>query len=417
MNSGSSDNRYAARGASATKEDVHRAIAGLDKGVFPAAFCKVLPDILGGDAEFCNLIHADGAGTKSSLAYLYWKETGNTEVWKGIARDAVVMNLDDLCCAGATGPYLLSSTIGRNKHRIPGEVIGALIQGTEEYTEELRQWGIDIRSGGGETADLGDLIQTVVVDSTMTTRMRRDSVVSNHRIRPGDVIVGFASFGTCAYEGVENSGIGSNGLTSARHDLLHHDYLHRYPESVDASVDSAMQYSGSLHLTQGLNQVLATSLGLEPQGDRDRLDFGRWLLSPTRTYAPLICSMLRDFGSTHLHGLIHCSGGGQTKVLHFVKDLCLIKDTCFEVPPLFALIQKISGTSWEEMYRVFNMGHRLEAYISEDLVDSTLAWSKEFGIEAKVIGRVEAVSSANEAAKGSPGLVLEGPKGLLRYNP
>jgi phosphoribosylformylglycinamidine cyclo-ligase len=216
---------------------------------------------------------------------------------------------------------------------------------------------------------------------------------------------------------VENSGIGSNGLTSARHDLLHHDYLHRYPESVDASVDSAMQYSGSLHLTQGLNQVLATSLGLEPQRDRDSLDFGRWLLSPTRTYAPLICSMLRDFGSTHLHGLIHCSGGGQTKVLHFVKDLCLIKDTCFEVPPLFALIQKISGTSWEEMYRVFNMGHRLEAYISEDLVDSTLAWSKEFGIEAKVIGRVEAVSSANEAAKGSPGLVLEGPKGLLRYNP
>ena len=260
MSSGSSDSRYAARGASATKDEVHRAIAGLDKGLFPSAFCKVLPDVLGNDPDFCNLIHADGAGTKSSLAYLYWKETGLTDVWKGIARDAVVMNLDDLCCAGATGPYLLSSTIGRNKHRIPGEVIEAIIQGTEEYTEELRQWGVDLRSGGGETADLGDLIQTVVVDSTMTARMRRDAVISNHRIQPGDVIVGFASFGTCAYESVENSGIGSNGLTSARHDLLHHDYLHRYPESVDASVNSSLQYSGQFYLNESLHEVLGSSL-------------------------------------------------------------------------------------------------------------------------------------------------------------
>ncbi|MBM3935716.1 MAG: phosphoribosylformylglycinamidine cyclo-ligase [Sphingomonadales bacterium] len=431
MNSGSADSRYAARGVSATKEEVHHAIAGLDKGLFPSAFCKVLPDVLGNDPDFCNLIHADGAGTKSSLAYLYWKETGNVEVWKGIARDAVVMNLDDLCCAGATGPYLLSSTIGRNKYRISGEVIEALIQGTEEYTEDLRKWGLDIRSGGGETADLGDLIQTVVVDSTMTARMRRDAVVTNHRIRPGDVIVGFASFGTCVYETKENSGIGSNGLTSARHDLLHHDYLLRYPESVDASVNSSLQYSGHLHLTQDLNAVLVSSLGISSYPNRDGLDFGRWLLSPTRTYAPLIRSMLQDLGPTRMHGMVHCSGGGQTKVLHFVKDLRVVKDDCFEVPPLFALIQKISGTSWQEMYRVFNMGHRFEVYLPENLVTPVLEWGKHYGIEAKVVGRVEeAISSRRESSMTSvgasdtvgnemvfsAGLELKGPEGILRYS-
>jgi len=410
MSSGSSDSRYAARGASATKDEVHRAIAGLDKGLFPSAFCKVLPDVLGNDPDFCNLIHADGAGTKSSLAYLYWKETGLTDVWKGIARDAVVMNLDDLCCAGATGPYLLSSTIGRNKHRIPGEVIEAIIQGTEEYTEELRQWGVDLRSGGGETADLGDLIQTVVVDSTMTARMRRDAVISNHRIQPGDVIVGFASFGTCAYESVENSGIGSNGLTSARHDLLHHDYLHRYPESVDASVDSSLQYSGQFHLNESLHEVLGSSLGLAPHASRDGLDFGRWLLSPTRTYAPLISSLLRDIGTEGLHGMVHCSGGGQTKVLHFVKNLEVIKDDCFEIPPLFALIQKITGTSWQEMYRVFNMGHRLELYLPESLVAPALDWGKHYGIAAKVVGRV------GQASNNSTSLQIKGPEGILQYN-
>ena len=410
MSSGTSDSRYAARGASATKDEVHRAIAGLDKGLFPSAFCKVLPDVLGNDPDFCNLIHADGAGTKSSLAYLYWKETGLTDVWKGIARDAVVMNLDDLCCAGATGPYLLSSTIGRNKHRIPGEVIEAIIQGTEEYTEELRQWGVDLRSGGGETADLGDLIQTVVVDSTMTARMRRDAVISNHRIQPGDVIVGFASFGTCAYESVENSGIGSNGLTSARHDLLHHDYLHRYPESVDASVDSSLQYSGQFHLNESLHEVLGSSLGLVPHSSRDGLDFGRWLLSPTRTYAPLISSLLRDIGTEGLHGMVHCSGGGQTKVLHFVKKLEVIKDDCFEIPPLFALIQKITGTSWQEMYRVFNMGHRLELYLPESLVAPALDWGKHYGIAAKVVGRV------GQASNTSTSLQIKGPEGILQYN-
>ena len=410
MSSGTSDSRYAARGASATKDEVHRAIAGLDKGLFPSAFCKVLPDVLGNDPDFCNLIHADGAGTKSSLAYLYWKETGLTDVWKGIARDAVVMNLDDLCCAGATGPYLLSSTIGRNKHRIPGEVIEAIIQGTEEYTEELRQWGVDLRCGGGETADLGDLIQTVVVDSTMTARMRRDAVISNHRIQPGDVIVGFASFGTCAYESVENSGIGSNGLTSARHDLLHHDYLHRYPESVDASVDSSLQYSGQFHLNESLHEVLGSSLGLVPHSSRDGLDFGRWLLSPTRTYAPLISSLLRDIGTEGLHGMVHCSGGGQTKVLHFVKKLEVIKDDCFEIPPLFALIQKITGTSWQEMYRVFNMGHRLELYLPESLVAPALDWGKHYGIAAKVVGRV------GQASNTSTYLQIKGPEGVLHYN-
>ena len=410
MSSGSSDSRYAARGASATKDEVHRAIAGLDKGLFPSAFCKVLPDVLGNDPDFCNLIHADGAGTKSSLAYLYWKETGLTDVWKGIARDAVVMNLDDLCCAGATGPYLLSSTIGRNKHRIPGEVIEAIIQGTEEYTEELRQWGVDLRSGGGETADLGDLIQTVVVDSTMAARMRRDAIISNHCIQPGDVIVGFASFGTCAYESVDNSGIGSNGLTSARHDLLHHDYLHRYPESVDASVDSSLQYSGQFHLNENLHEVLGSSLGLTPHASRDGLDFGRWLLSPTRTYAPLISSLLRDIGTEGLHGMVHCSGGGQTKVLHFVKNLEVVKDDCFEIPPLFALIQKITGTSWQEMYRVFNMGHRLELYLPESLVAPALDWGKHYGIAAKVVGRV------GQASNNSTSLQIKGPEGILQYN-
>jgi len=289
-------------------------------------------------------------------------------------------------------------------------VIEAIIQGTEEYTEELRQWGVDVRSGGGETADLGDLIQTVVVDSTMTARMRRDAVISNHRIQPGDVIVGFASFGTCAYESVENSGIGSNGLTSARHDLLHHDYLHRYPESVDASVDSSLQYSGQFHLNESLHEVLGSSLGLVPHSSRDGLDFGRWLLSPTRTYAPLISSLLRDIGTEGLHGMVHCSGGGQTKVLHFVKNLEVIKDDCFEIPPLFALIQKITGTSWQEMYRVFNMGHRLELYLPESLVAPALDWGKHYGIAAKVVGRV------GQASNTSTSLQIKGPEGVLHYN-
>ena len=403
---GEGSSRYLARGASATKDDVHRAIAGLEKGLFPSAFCKVLPDVLGGDPDFCNLIHADGAGTKSALAYLYWKETGNTDVWKGIARDSVVMNLDDLCCAGATGPFLLSSTLGRNKHRIPGDVLSALIQGTAEYLEELERWGVVVHSGGGETADLGDLIQTVVVDSTMTARMPRSGVLSNHRIAVGDAVVGFASHGVCSYEAVPNSGIGSNGLTSARHDLLDQRYRELYPETMDPRVPKELCYSGRLLLTEDLNTLLERELGLAPTQEREGLDFGRWFLSPTRTYAPLIQALIQDLGVSRLHGMIHCSGGGQTKVMHFVGNATVIKDNVLPVPPLFDLIQRQSGTTWEEMYRVFNMGHRLEVYLPMELAETALQWGRHFGIQCDVIGRV---------VDGPGGLQLKGPEGWLTY--
>jgi phosphoribosylformylglycinamidine cyclo-ligase len=398
--------RYGARGASASKEDVHRAISGLDKGLFPSAFCKVLPDVLGGDAEYCNLIHADGAGTKSALAYLYWRETGDTEVWKGIARDSVVMNLDDLCCAGATGPFLLSSTLGRNKHRIPGEVLTALIQGTEEYLAELDRWGVKVVSGGGETADLGDLIQTVVVDSTMTARMPRKGVIANNRISVGDAVVGFASYGVCAYEKTPNSGIGSNGLTSARHDLLDGIYRDKYPETMDTRIPKDLCYSGRLSLTEDLNTLLVRELTLPADPLMEGLDFGRWFLSPTRTYAPLIQSMLVDLGVERIHGMIHCSGGGQTKVMHFVGHATVVKDNLLPVPPLFELIQRQSGTTWQEMYRVFNMGHRLEVYLPMELAEIALQWGKHWGLESTVVGRV---------VDGPGGLQIQGPEGWLTY--
>ena len=406
MSDSEAESRYSARGASASKVEVHRAIASVDKGLFPSAFCKILPDVLGGDEAWCNLIHADGAGTKAALAYMYWRETGDLGVWRGIAQDAVVMNLDDLCCAGARGPYLLSSTLGRNKYRIPGEVVAALIEGTQAFASEMESWGVKIYPGGGETADLGDLIQTLVVDSTMSARMPRSGVVSNHRIRPGDSIVAFASYGTCSYEKSENSGIGSNGLTSARHDLLDKAYAGLYPETYDHQVDASLVYSGRLKLTSDLNLILAEELGLEPLALRQNLDFGRWLLSPTRTYAPLILAMLEELGVEALHGMIHCSGGGQTKVRHFVRGMRVVKDRMMEIPPLFALIQRLSGSTWEEMYRVFNMGHRLEVYVSETHVEKVMGLGKHFGIECRVAGRVEA---------GSEGLSLLGPEGWIQY--
>jgi phosphoribosylformylglycinamidine cyclo-ligase len=380
--------RYAQRGVSASKEDVHNAIAQLDKGLFPKAFCKIVPDTLAGDPDFCTIMHADGAGTKSSLAYLYWRETGDLSVWKGIAQDAIVMNTDDLICVGATGPMLLSSTIGRNKNLIPGEVIAELINGTEEVLQMLRGHGIEIYSTGGETADVGDLVRTVIVDSTVIARMRRDDVISNDRIQAGDVVVGLASFGQATYETQYNGGMGSNGLTSARHDVLAHYLADVYPESFDPAVDKSLVYSGSKRLTE---PVAGTGLTV-----------GQLILSPTRTYAP-VAKQLLDELRPHLHGLVHCSGGAQTKVLHFVENVHVIKDNLFPIPPLFRMIQAESGTSWQEMYKVFNMGHRLEVYLPKEHAPRVIEIAQSFGIEAQVIGHVEAYQGKRVTVKTEAG--------------
>ena len=368
------DNRYQARGVSAGKEDVHQAIASLDKGLFPQAFCKIIPDYLSGDPAYCVAMHADGAGTKSSLAYLYWKETGDLSVWKGIAQDALIMNIDDLLCVGATGPILVSSTIGRNKRLIPGEVIKAIIEGTEEVISLLREHGMEIHSTGGETADVGDLVRTIIVDSTVVCRMPRTEVISNDAIKPGNVIVGFASYGQATYESTYNGGMGSNGLTAARHDVFHHDLAIKYPESFDAGIPNHLVYSGTKSL-----------LDTDPSVP---IDMGRLVLSPTRTYAPLVLKILEQF-RRNIDGMVHCSGGGQTKVLHFVNKVRIVKDRLFDTPPLFSLIQQESNTPWQEMYKVFNMGHRLEIYTDPASAEGMIALANSFNIDAKVIGRVE----------------------------
>jgi len=368
--------RYQQRGVSATKEDVHQAIRHIDKGLFPQAFCKIVPDWLGGDSAYCNIMHADGAGTKSSLAYMYWRETGDLSVWKGIAQDAVVMNTDDLLCVGAIDNILLSSTIGRNKHLIPGEVIQAIIEGTEEVLQLLRDYGMNIISTGGETADLGDLVRTIVVDSTVTARMRRDEVISNDRIAAGDVVVGLASFGQAAYETEYNGGMGSNGLTSARHDVFEQPLASQYPESYDPQVPAELVYSGSRSLTE------------KRTIDNQEITIGKLVLSPTRTYAPIVQEILKSDRS-QIHGMVHCSGGAQTKVLHFIENLHVIKDNLFPTPPLFQLIQRESQTAWQEMYQVFNMGHRLELYVPENYANAIIEISESLGVAAQVIGRVE----------------------------
>jgi phosphoribosylformylglycinamidine cyclo-ligase len=366
--------RYSRRGVSAGKEDVHEAVGRIDKGLFPGAFCKIIPDILGGDPEYCNIMHADGAGTKSSLAYVYWRETGDLSVWKGIARDAIVMNLDDLLCAGATDNILISSTIGRNKNRIPGEVITAIINGSEEFLSELRGLGVGIWSTGGETADVGDLVRTIIVDSTVTARMRRAEVIDNSNIRPGDVIVGLASFGQTTYESDYNGGMGSNGLTSARHDVFEKYLAALYPESYDHSVPEALVYSGAMKLTG-------------PTAVAD-VNAGRLVLSPTRTYSPVIRKILETMRPL-IHGMVHCTGGGQTKILHFIDRMHVIKDNLFPVPPLFDLIQKSSSTPWVEMYRVFNMGHRMELYVAPGDAQAIIDIAAVFGLEARVVGCCE----------------------------
>lgn len=369
------ESRYQKRGVSAGKEDVHNAIKNIDKGLYPQAFCKIIPDIIGGDDNYCNIMHADGAGTKSSLAYLYWKETGDLSVWKGIAQDAVVMNLDDLLCVGITDNILLSSTIGRNKHLIPGEVIGAIINGTEEFLAEMRSHGVGIYSTGGETADVGDLVRTIIVDSTVTARIKRTEVVSNHRIKAGDVIVGLASDGQATYETEYNGGMGSNGLTSARHDVFSNYLAKKYIESYDPAVPEDLCYSGGLKLTD--------------KTEIDGVDAGKMVLSPTRTYAPVIIKMLEQYRN-QIHGMVHCSGGAQTKVLHFVENLRIIKDNMFPIPPLFKMIHEQSNTPWAEMYKVFNMGHRMELYVPKEIAAELIKISESFNIPARVIGRVEA---------------------------
>jgi phosphoribosylformylglycinamidine cyclo-ligase len=366
--------RYNQRGVSASKEDVHQAISKLDKGLFPKAFCKIVPDYLANDPEYCTVMHADGAGTKSSLAYIYWKETGDLSVWKGIAQDAIVMNIDDLLCVGATQNILLSSTIGRNKNLIPGEVIATIINGTEEILEMLRQHGLNITSTGGETADLGDLVRTIVVDSTVVCRMKRTEVIDNNRIKPGDVIVGLSSYGKAIYEDAYNGGMGSNGLTSARHDVFSKTYASRYPETYDDLVPNDLVYSGKYNVTDSL-----------PGAD---VNVGKLVLSPTRTYAPIIVAVLNSLRG-HIHGMVHCSGGAQTKVLHFIENLHVIKDDFFDTPPLFKLIQEQSGTDWKEMYKVFNMGHRMEIYVEEKYASEIIRTSESFGVAAQIIGKVE----------------------------
>jgi len=373
-----SSQRYDQRGVSASKDDVHNAIKNIDKGVFPQAFCKIIPDILNGDPDYCNIMHADGAGTKSSLAYSYWKETGDISVWRGIAQDAIIMNLDDLLCVGAVDNILLSSTIGRNKNLIPGEVIAAIINGTEEILAELRDAGIGIYSTGGETADVGDLVRTIIVDSTVTCRMKRKDVISNDRIKPGDVIVGLASYGKANYEKEYNGGMGSNGLTSARHDVFNKTIAEKFPESYDHAVPYDLVFSGSKNLTDQVDI-----------GNGESVTAGKLVLSPTRTYAPIIKKILDSY-RTQIHGMVHCSGGAQTKVLHFIDNLHVIKDNLFPVPPLFKLIHEESGTSWQEMYKVFNMGHRMELYVPQEIAADLIQISKSFGVDAQIIGRVEA---------------------------
>jgi len=380
--------RYSQRGVSATKEEVHQAIQHLDKGLFPRSFCKIVPDILGGDPEYCNIMHADGAGTKSSLAYLYWKETGDMSVWKGIAQDAVIMNTDDLICSGVTDNILLSSTIGRNKNLIPGEVIAEIINGTEEVLAMLRRYGIGIYSTGGETADVGDLVRTIIVDSTVTARLKRSDVISNDRIREGDVVVGLASFGQATYEKTYNGGMGSNGLTSARHDVFAHYLAEKYPESFDPAVPKDLVYSGKSKLTDRVDSLPVNA--------------GKLVLSPTRTYAPIVKAILSDF-RPHIHGMIHCSGGAQTKVLNFIDNLHVVKDNLFPAPPLFKLIQQNSGTTWHEMYKVFNMGHRFELYLPERFAEEVMLISQTFGVEAEIIGRVEAFKGKKVTIKSEFG--------------
>lgn len=391
-----SNQRYDLRGVSATKEDVHSAIKNIDKGLFPKAFCKIIPDILGGDPKFCNIMHADGAGTKSSLAYVYWRETGDLSVWKGIAQDALVMNIDDLLCVGATSGILVSSTIGRNKHLIPGEVIAAIINGTEELLAELRAHGIDIHSTGGETADVGDLVRTIIVDSTVTCRMRRDQVVDNANIAAGNVIIGLASYGQAEYEDAYNGGMGSNGLTSARHDVFAKYLAEKYPESFDAATPAELVYSGSVRLTDPT----------EVPG----VDAGKLVLSPTRTYAPFVKALL-DKMRSRIHGMIHCSGGAQTKILHFLAPgLHVVKDNLLPVPPLFNLIQRESGTDWAEMYKVFNMGTRMEIYVDPTAAQLVIDTAVQFGIPAQIIGRVETGSNPY-----APTLTISGPHGTFHY--
>ncbi|WP_410879870.1 AIR synthase related protein [Myroides sp. DW712] len=372
----SSTNRYALRGVSAEKEDVHNAIKNIDKGLFPKAFCKIIPDHLTGDENYCLIMHADGAGTKSSLAYMYWKETGDISVWKGIAQDALIMNIDDLLCVGATDNILLSSTIGRNKNLVPGEVISAIINGTEELIEELKSFGVTIHSTGGETADVGDLVRTIIVDSTVTARMKRSDVIDNANIQAGDVIVGLESFGQATYEKSYNGGMGSNGLTSARHDVFDHSLAAKYPESYDSSVPEELVYSGKVQLTDAVANA--------------PIDAGKLVLSPTRTYAPIIKAILDQYKADDVHGMIHCSGGAQTKVLHFVDALHIIKDNLFEVPPLFQLIQEQSKTDWREMYQVFNCGHRMELYVNPAIAEEIIAIAESFNVRAQIVGRVEA---------------------------
>ena len=373
--SSDTSNRYNLRGVSASKEDVHLAIKNIDKGLFPQAFCKIIPDYLTNDDQYCIIMHADGAGTKSSLAYMYWKETGDISVWKGIAQDALIMNIDDLLCVGATDNILLSSTIGRNKNLIPAEVISAIINGTEELIAELKKHGVTIHSTGGETADVGDLVRTIIVDSTVTARLKRADVIDNANIQAGDVIVGLASFGQATYETEYNGGMGSNGLTSARHDVFAKYLADKYPESFDAAVPNELVYSGQIQLTDAVVN--------------SPINAGKLVLSPTRTYAPVIKKLLSKYNSTHIHGMVHCSGGAQTKVLHFVNNVHVIKDNLFPVPPLFQLIQQNSKTDWKEMYQVFNCGHRMEIYVPNEIAQDIIEISKSFHIDAQIVGRVE----------------------------
>jgi phosphoribosylformylglycinamidine cyclo-ligase len=368
--------RYAQRGVSAGKEDVHNAIKNVDKGLFPKAFCKIVPDYLTGSKEHCLIMHADGAGTKSSLAYMYWKETGDLSVWKGIAQDALIMNIDDLLCVGAIDNIMLSSTIGRNKNKIPGEVISAIINGTEELIAELKEFGVEIHSTGGETADVGDLVRTIIVDSTVTARMNKAEVIDNANIKPGNVIVGLSSAGQASYEKEYNGGMGSNGLTSARHDVFSKILAEKYPESFDNDIPEDLIYSGTKSLTDKV--------------ENSPLDAGKLVLSPTRTYAPIIKKILSKFRNKEINGMVHCSGGAQTKILHFIDNLHIVKDNMFDVPPLFKLIQQESKTDWKEMYQVFNMGHRMELYVNPEIADEVIAISKSFNVDAQIVGRVEA---------------------------
>ncbi len=384
-----SDNRYQLRGVSAGKEDVHNAIKNIDKGLFPHAFCKIVPDYLTGDEDYCIVMHADGAGTKSSLAYMYWKKTGDLSVWKGIAQDALIMNIDDLLCVGATGPILLSSTIGRNKNLIPGEVISSIINGTEELLADLRSYGMEIYATGGETADVGDLVRTIIVDSTVVSRMKRADVISNDSIQDGDVIVGLASYGQATYESEYNGGMGSNGLTSARHDVFDKSLANEFPESFDPNVPSELVYSGSKQLLDIIENSPLTA--------------GKLVLSPTRTYAPVIKRIL-DLYRKDIHGMVHCSGGAQTKVLHFVENVHIVKDNLFPIPPLFEMIQHESRTDWKEMYKVFNMGHRMELYVPKEIANAIISISESFGIEAKIIGHVEQALSKKVTIKSEKGI-------------